>query len=60
MAKYEIRWTREQWFKVEIEATDPKQAESNFWQGEYENEQMFGSEIQDSVEVMEIVEMENA
>jgi hypothetical protein len=50
MPTYEIKWTREQWFSVQVEAADPEQAEAKFWEGDYENEQMFGSEIQDNVE----------
>jgi hypothetical protein len=51
MPKYEVRWTLERWFKVEIEAENPEEAESKFWQGEYENEQSFGTEIQEGIEV---------
>lgn len=52
MAKYEIRWTQEQWFKAEVEATSEAEAEAKFWQGEYENKEMFGQEIQQSVDVL--------
>ena len=50
MPTYEIKWTMEQWFSVQIEANNSEQAEAKFWEGDYENEQMFGSEIQDSLE----------
>jgi hypothetical protein len=56
MAKYKISWTQEQWFHVEIEASDEDVALAKFWDGDYENEQMFGSEIQERVDVEEIEE----
>lgn len=56
MPKFQVEWTREQWFRVEIEATDEEVALAKFWEGDYENEQMFGAEIQDGVEVSEIQE----
>jgi hypothetical protein len=54
MSKFRVEWTREQWFYVEIEADSPEQAKEKFWEGDYENEQMFGSEIQDGVEAHEV------
>jgi hypothetical protein len=53
--EYEVRWTLEKWYKVSIEADSPEQAEKKFHEGDYENEQMYGAEVQDSVEVFEIV-----
>lgn len=51
MAKYEVSWTREQWFRVTLEADSPQQAEDKFWAGEYENEQQYGSEIQNDIDI---------
>jgi len=56
MATYRVEWTREQWFYANIEADNEQEALAKFHGGEYENEQMFGAEIQDSVEVTEIEE----
>jgi hypothetical protein len=58
MPKYEVHWTLERWFKVEIEADSQAEAEEKFWGGEYENEQLFGTEIQDSINVIAIPEAE--
>lgn len=54
MAKFQIEWTREQWFRVEIDAENKVVALAKFWEGEYENEQQFGSEIQEHLDVKEI------
>ena len=51
MSKYKVSWTREQWFYVTIEASDKDVALAKFWEGDYENEQMFGSEIQEGVDI---------
>ena len=59
MSKYEVRWTLERWFKVEIEAENPEEAESKFWAGEYENEQMFGTEIQEGIDIIEATKENN-
>ena len=53
--EYEVRWTLEKWYKVSIEADSPEEAEQKFHEGDYENEQVYGAEVQDSVEVFEIV-----
>jgi hypothetical protein len=50
MAKYEVSWTRELWLRVTIEADSLEQAEQKFWDGEFENEQQYGSEIQQDVD----------
>lgn len=54
MATYRVEWTREQWFYANIEADSEDNAIEKFWAGEYENEQMFGAEIQEGVEAREI------
>ena len=53
MPKYQVEWTREQWFRVSIEAANEDEAIEKFWEGEYENEQQYGSEIQEGVDVKE-------
>lgn len=55
MATFEIEWTHERWFRVRIEAKDAQEAEAKFWGGEYENEQEFGQEIQQDVDIKEVV-----
>lgn len=59
MPKYQVEWTREQWFRVTIDASDPDVALAKFWEGDYENEQMFGSEIQEGVDVKEVTDENN-
>jgi len=51
MSEYKVEWTNEQWFRVTIEADSQEEAMDKFSMGEYENEQMFGSEMQNSVEI---------
>jgi hypothetical protein len=53
MAKYEIKWTRELWLKVTIEADTAEQAEAKFWEGDFENEQQYGSEVQEGIDIEE-------
>lgn len=55
--EYEVRWTREQWFKVEIQADSPEEAQEKFWNGDYQNEQEYGAEIQEGLDVFEITEL---
>lgn len=55
--EYEVRWTREQWFKVEIQADSPEEAQEKFWSGDYENEQEYGAEIQEDIDIFEITEL---
>ncbi|CAB4123792.1 hypothetical protein UFOVP46_95 [uncultured Caudovirales phage] len=53
MAKYEIKWTRELWLKVTIEAESEQHAIDKFWDGEFDNEQQYGSEIQQDIDIRE-------
>lgn len=53
MPTYEVQWTYEKWYRVSIEADDYEQAQTKFWEGDYENEQVFGGEIQEGVEITE-------
>lgn len=56
--EYEVRWTLEKWYKVAIEADSPEEAEEKFHNGSYDfdKEELYGAEVQDSVEVREIEE----
>ncbi len=51
MSSYEIKWTDELWYRVGIEAENQDDALDKFAIGEYENEEMFGTEIQDSLDI---------
>ena len=51
MSSYEIKWTDELWYRVTIEAENADDALDKFSVGDYENEEMFGAEMQDSVEI---------
>ena len=51
MSSYEIKWTDELWYRVTIEAENADDALDKFSVGDYENEEMFGTEVQDSVEI---------
>ncbi len=51
MSSYEIKWTDELWYRVVIEAENQDDALDKFAIGEYENEEMFGTEIQDSLDI---------
>jgi hypothetical protein len=55
--EYEVRWTREQWYKVSIEADSPEDAQTKFWNGEYDTPEMYGSVIQEDIDIFEIVEV---
>jgi hypothetical protein len=55
MAKYKVEWTEEQWFRTTIEASSEEDALKKFWQIEYSQGEMYGAEIQDSVE-FELIE----
>jgi hypothetical protein len=52
MANFEIRWTVEHWYRVEIEATDEAEAERKFWDGEFGNPKLYGTEVQESVDIL--------
>ena len=55
MAHYVVDWTREVWYRSKIEADSLEEAREKFWSGDYDDEvdDIFGSEIQDSVEIRE-------
>jgi hypothetical protein len=52
MSEYQVQWTREEWFKVTIEAENQEEAMDMFLAEDYEHEQMYGSEIQNSIEIV--------
>jgi hypothetical protein len=51
MAFYKVDWTEEQWFRVVMEADSIDEALEKFSMNDYENEEMYGAETQDSVEI---------
>jgi|TARA_R110000822_G_scaffold309580_2_gene439535 hypothetical protein len=55
MPKYKVDWTEEQWFRTTIEADSKEDALNKFWEIEYSQGEMYGAEIQDSVE-FELIE----
>jgi hypothetical protein len=54
MAFYKVDWTEEQWYRVVIEAENQDEALEKFSMNDYENEEMYGAETQDSVEIIMI------
>lgn len=56
MAKYEVEWTKEVWYRSTVEANSLEEARKLFWSGEYDDEldENIGTEIQDSVEITEL------
>jgi len=54
MPKYEIKWTKEQWYKATVEADNREKAEDLFWEEQLTNVENLGGEIQDSLEIREI------
>lgn len=57
MGKFEVQWTEEYWFRVEVEAESAAEAHDKWWAqytgGDF-NVEAYGMELQDSVEVGEI------
>lgn len=53
--KYEIKYTEETWYRLEIEADSEEQARDKFFSGEWEGEPtIFGGELQDGISVEEL------
>lgn len=53
--KYEIKYTEETWYRLEIEADSEEQARDKFFSGEWEEEPtIFGGELQDGISVEEV------
>jgi hypothetical protein len=55
MAKYEIQWTDELWYRMTVEAESMDEALDKFNKQEYDlgDADLFGSELQDSVTIEE-------
>lgn len=57
MAKYEIKWTEEYWFKATFEADTEQEAIDKWSAGDYNQElDPYGVEIQDGVDITKIEE----
>ena len=56
MATFKVEWTREVWYRSEVEADTLEEAREKFWAGDYDDDldTITGSEIQDSVEYEEV------
>jgi hypothetical protein len=57
MAKFEIEWTEESWYRTTIEADTEDQALAIWTSGdypEYPNLKPYGGEIQDGVDINEL------
>jgi len=56
MPKFQISYTTEDWWTLEVEATDMDEAREKFYSGEYNHEDAVlteGGFLQDSVEIEE-------
>ena len=54
MKTYEIKYTAEKWYKVNILAEDEDHARELFFSGEFDEEpRLYGEEIQNGVDVEE-------
>lgn len=56
MPTYKIDWTREVWYRSEIEAETFEEAREKFWSGDYndDKDEIFGSEIQENIDIEEV------
>jgi hypothetical protein len=54
MATYKLEFTRELWCDVIIEASNQDEALAKFWNGEYDTENVHGTEIQEGVDIEEV------
>lgn len=56
MSKYLIKWTEEDWYKVEVEAASKEEALNKFYQRDYNHEDIvhMDSYLQESIEVEEV------
>ena len=57
MGTFEISWTEETWMRMRVQAESVDHARELFWSGglNFDEAWDFGSEIQDSVDVREVV-----
>lgn len=57
MAKYQISWTEEDWYKVDIEADSYEDALDKWWGGHYDRQQAILTEsgiLQEGVDITEV------
>ena len=56
MPTYKIDWTREVWYRSEIEAESFEEAREKFWIGDYDDDkdEIFGSEVQENIDIEEV------
>ena len=59
MAKFQIEWTEETWYRIKVDAASEAEALANFWAGRYsyliDDSSIIGGETQDSVQVDKVV-----
>lgn len=60
MPTYQVEWTREVWYRSQVEAETLEEARERFWAGDYDDDSdtIFGSEIQDSLEFREVEDLD--
>jgi len=60
MPTYLVEWTREVWYRSQVEASNEEEAREMFWSGDYDDDSdtIFGSEIQDSVEFRQVEDLD--
>jgi hypothetical protein len=58
MAKYKITWTEEVWKETIVEAGSKEVAKAIFFDDDYDDFEVIGQEMQDSVSVEELDEDE--
>lgn len=54
MPKFEIAYTEEVWKKVVVEAVDEDVAMQKFWNGEFDEPEITGFEIQEGIDIEEL------
>lgn len=56
MAKFQIEWTEEVWYRKQVEADSQEEAMEKFWTGELDidSSDSYGGEVQDSIEITEV------
>lgn len=54
MAKFQVEWTEESFYRVVIEADDKQQAIDKWSARDFYGEDLFGGEIQDGVDITEL------
>lgn len=56
MAKFEIEWTEEVWYRKQVEADSYEDAMEKLWAGELDIDSSgsYGREVQNSIEITEV------